>query len=395
MEPAHVEQWEFIGSIPPEINRVEESVHPDEQLVDYRWEDGRIPIVYDEDDNVLHIGPPNQHHDELRKQVGLVEGVGGFGNWMPKEEHLWTYGIPTHAVKELERIYKRRADRWDNDDQWVFEGAVQELTKVPDPPRSYNVFEESLGQRRPILHERDTGIIYLGPPGAYHAQVYAALEMQGHPEMSEGVMYKDVDEGYIMEEGDFGWYGPSPGEEVEQQVRDYLGDEAYELNDGWEFTGASLEPLCPRCSTEMVDAGPEHLCPSCGYRELNIETVMPAGNRMQEGMGQHPLTQRMASDTKFVGHDFDIRERTYDGDRVPWIWEQATDTVHFGPRGAYHRDLSKAADVPYANCGGITYYHEHEGGPPGIITYSVIPEEVQADIENYFGVPPKWDQWIA
>jgi hypothetical protein len=177
----------------------------------------RRPVVYDSQDNLIHLGQPGSVHGDLYPEAwtkpGLHLGYLSDGseevpaglNWFPsayvrhKAEELPDFhGVVQKALAPHDPNALQTSQGGDEDEWGEWLGKVSNLdiyhAQNPNPPRAW------LNWRKPILVDR-AGKVYVGGPGNYHADIRKEFGLTGD----------EPHEGYLdLNENEVGWYSIEP-----------------------------------------------------------------------------------------------------------------------------------------------------------------------------------------
>lgn len=217
--------------------------------------------------------------------------------------------------------------------------------------------------RRPFLYHAPTNTAYVGPQGSHHGS-------------------------------------------YEQILRSKLGDRDWDnYHDGafgTEGNGAYIKWWRTQNDTHkynhVLDAIKNHF-------NLSMETT-PAedtwakwGHLSFKEHDWHPHPQEGEEDPdkawetpQIQEHDFEV-DKPYEMQRRPWIWDRATNIVHVGPHGAFHRAVVDRAKIPYENTGGLFYEDGLDQPPTRVRGFDVVPEEITAAIEDNYGIANDRSEW--
>lgn len=233
----------------PAVNEVE--TDPYENM--HEWMNRR-PFVYDRNAHTVHLGPWGSHHGNIRSKLyekgnQIFDGTEG---WIAKPDNgdngEYNFGYPegvhirynnpellttihqaliNHGVPEAAAYPNdHRQPEPEKEDDWLdgwehtSSGPVIEQVEASPLSRGGNEYftTPDLMHRRPYYYHPATNTVYLGPNGAYHAQI------QHHvPDLER-------DQGYVYHTGEVGSYDSSRPE-VNRAIAQHLGPPHYAYED--------------------------------------------------------------------------------------------------------------------------------------------------------------------
>lgn len=172
------ETWRFGANSDPQIIE-----HNREFPIHDEWEDGRRPILWHAGTNILHIGPPGSHHDELENAANewATEKTG----WIQDSPHhldgTETMGNFTNDGK----LHWYSGEKWEFPEDKEFEQMEPILNQalgnhlgIEAPEEGFHFgairFEPiqtegtSHGGGHPFSYHPESQTLWLGGPGAFH-----------------------------------------------------------------------------------------------------------------------------------------------------------------------------------------------------------------------------------
>ena len=142
--------------------------------------EGSRPILYDNNNKIVHIGPMHRYHADLYRHLGVpsipdVHQGRAFG----EDFTVGTYDrtapealqAAANALNENDGHTRWMPSSNDVPEHWAFGKVTPKGKVIPFPDDSYAVQGTYDGDRIPFLYGHDSGNFYLGRPGDYHYQV--------------------------------------------------------------------------------------------------------------------------------------------------------------------------------------------------------------------------------
>ena len=391
------EDWKF-GSSDHQIVHVDTETNPYDA-----WENDRVPLIHLPEHNTTLIGYPGSHHDPTRHQWSEETGnEAPYGSPM-----MQGYAIPAYAdqldsgrviqqpgtvtwwqdpgeqVKQDVENHLNVTEVEDQDD-WHFASRTagptppsfnpvqlhDALDEPASPPEIYegaggvydlNNLGERIQYRTPFLWHPTMNHVVMGKPGQYHADVAVPDSVPGRGTTSlydyhHGVAVHPDAPDYINHADTHGYAGTveSYDDDIPHEVLQHVAEHLDKLH----------KPSQPYWVNEQVDESDE-------WRFGAAEPV--------------PVKPQIKM------HDYDPEDEmgygTFNEDRMPFIYEKEKNTIHIGPYGSYHADLSQRSGAPYRGTGAI--YNGAGGIPSSVENYSGLPPQVMKAVHDHYGLKPE------
>ena len=142
--------------------------------------EGSRPILYDNNNKIVHIGPMHRYHADLYRHLGVphIPDVHQ-GRAFADDFTIGTYDrtapealqAAANALNENDGHTRWMPSSNDVPEHWAFGKVTPKGKVIPFPDDSYAVQGTYDGDRIPFLYGHDSGNFYLGRPGDYHYQV--------------------------------------------------------------------------------------------------------------------------------------------------------------------------------------------------------------------------------
>jgi hypothetical protein len=403
----HIQDWNLAKTATINIQHIEPNIANQNH-------GSGAPFYYHPDSQTLYLGPKGVYHHDLLGNKNMIDlppheelktgridehyidwydwldrfGPEGFEGpepepkWSPEEKGAIKQALKEHEFPEWSDWGSQEAaepmypwDEWDDstENNWRL-GHYQIQEVGGDANDEGNITD--IDYRRPWRWFPKLNQIYLGQPGQYHSEMeLPQVEGYGHAGYAMSPLYREegedpsrpVDDGGISGEVNAFSSPQEVPDEVIDAVVNHLGEGHWNARRGNPNGEWGFDPIPQRTDATKTSA------PYPG--EVTPDPVGPP---------------------KIKEWDFDPESAGgwYDDFRRPFIYDRDNHTVHVGPQGGLHGDLSEIADIPYANTGGLLL--ENHKDPKSIndaMGYNILPPGILDAVKRHYGLldgPAEW-----
>jgi hypothetical protein len=326
------------------------------------YEPKRRPTIWNEDEDIVHIGPPGAMHGDLAWEADVPYRNTGYV-MVDKDGDPTDIGSYDVLPSTVERAVKDHF-KAPQQQSWDFEAAADE-PEIIEPEGGEDWSEKyklpDLVHRRPFVYWPDSNKVFVGIPGQFHENLHQVLRNKHSDDWEDALNQGRIRNPYL-----------SAPDKQEGYVTDINAPSA--ITDAGEPGAIGLHGQDDARGHPAV----ESLVRRFGegyYPDREVPSEFETFSKTADSM---PEIQQ---------HDFQPKS-IFDGDRRPTIYDADTHTIHVGPLGGFHSELSRRAQIPYKNTGYLTYRGDK---PVGVGSYVPAHQPFENYLKGYFGVEPEND----